>query len=268
MSRSKAIIGLIRPMRQLVISRVSITSYEQNTMTRYHLHTPASVNHLQDHFNKQTTSHDVETTGKVKSAHNVSKKVKISDFVTTLVDLDDSKESVYGALDAWVAEEQEFPIGRVKTALITLERKQQWHKVVQVIKWMLSKGQGVTVGTYGQLIRALDMDNRVEEADRLWVKKLSREVQSIPWKVCDIIILVYYRNGMWKELVKLFKELESHGRKPPDRAIVRKVAESYEALGLVEEKDRVTEKYASLFKARGRYGRNPGKEVAKSKISQ
>ncbi|KAI7742739.1 hypothetical protein M8C21_031121 [Ambrosia artemisiifolia] len=267
MLRSKAIIGLIRPMQQLVISRVPISSYSQNTMTRYHLHTPANENQLQEHFNKQTTSQDVEETGKLKSAHNVSKKIKIGESVSILIDLDDSKESVYGALDAWVAEEQEFPVGRVKTALITLERKQQWHKVVQVIKWMLSKGQGVTVGTYGQLIRALDMDHRVEEAKKLWVKKLSRDVQSVPWKVCDIMIVVYYRNGMWKEVVKLFKDLESHGRKPPDRSIVQKVAESYEALGLVEEKDRVMEKYASLFtKTRGRYGRNSSKEVSKTKI--
>lgn len=64
----------------------------------------------------------------------------------------EEKEAVYGVLDAWVAEEKEFPIGRLKNALITLERKEKWHKVVQVIKWMLSKGQGITIGTYGQLI--------------------------------------------------------------------------------------------------------------------
>ncbi|KAI3704261.1 hypothetical protein L1987_74477 [Smallanthus sonchifolius] len=268
MLRSKAIIGLIRPTRQLVLSRMPISSYSQNTKTRYHLHTSAYENQFQDHLNKQTTSQDVEGTQKVRRAHHVSKKDKIGDLVRTLADLNDSKEAVYGALDAWVAEEQEFPIGRLKTALITLEKTQQWHKVVQVIKWMLSKGQGVTVGTYGQLIRALDMDHRVEEAHGLWVKKLSRDAQSVPWKVCDIMILVYYRNEMWEEVVKLFKDLESHGRKPPDRSVVQKVAESYETLGLVEEKDRVVEKYKSLFtRTRGRYGRITSKELTKSKIS-
>lgn len=85
-----------------------------------------------------------------------------------LLELNDSKEAVYGALDAWVAWEQNFPIASLKTILISLEKDQQWHRVVQVIKWMLSKGQGMTMGTYGQLIRALDMDHRVEEAQKFW----------------------------------------------------------------------------------------------------
>ncbi|XP_076944783.1 pentatricopeptide repeat-containing protein At4g21190-like [Bidens hawaiensis] len=267
MSRFKPIASLIKPMSQLVTSRVSISRYTQNA-TPYYLHTSTCKNQIHDHFSKQTKSQDTESTQKVKNAANVSKKVKVNDLITTLVDLDNTKESVYSTLDAWIAEEKEFPIGRVKTTLITLERKHQWHKVVQVIKWMLSKGQGVTVGTYGQLIRTLDMDNRVEEANKLWVKKLSKNVQSVPWKVCDIMICVYYRNEMWENVVKLFKDLESRGRKPPDPFVVQKVVESYERLGLVEEKDRVLEKYTSLFaKTRGRYGRAPRKEVSKSKIS-
>ncbi|KAK9078074.1 hypothetical protein SSX86_002131 [Deinandra increscens subsp. villosa] len=263
MLRFRTIIVLIRPTTPLAVFKLSISSYSQNKVTRDHLH--ASV--YENQFQKTTSLHkekDVERAGKVKRAHIVSKKDKISDFVCTLIDLDNSKEAVYGALDAWVAEEQEFPIGRLKTALLTLERKQQWHKVVQVIKWMLSKGQGLTVGTYAQLIRALDLDHRVEEANKLWVKKLSRGMQSVPWKVCDIMILVYYRNEMWEELVRLFEDLESHGRKPPDQSIVQKVAESYEMLGLVEEKDHVLEKYKSLFtNTRGRYS---SKELLKSKF--
>ncbi|KAL8211383.1 hypothetical protein R6Q57_005820 [Mikania cordata] len=250
MLSSKTIINLVRPLRQPFTFRVLISSYSQNTMTHDHRNASTNENLFLDPFNKQTTSQHIEKDIKGTIKPRASKKDKISDVVSKLVDLDDSKESVYSALDAWVAEEQDFPIGRVKTALLSLERKQQWHKVVQAIKWMLSKGQGVTVGTYGQLIRALDMDHRVEEANRLWVKKLSCDVQSVPWKVCDIMILVYYRNEMWEEIVKLFKDLESHGRKPQDQSIVQKVAEAYEALGLVEEKGHVMEKY---IKSRGRY---------------
>lgn len=243
--------------------KAPISSYSQTTTTRDHLHASVSENQFHDSLNKQTTSRHVEKDD--RRAHHVSKKDKIRDVVCTITELDDSKEAVYGALDAWVAGENKFPIGRVKTALITLEKKQQWHKVVQVIKWMLSKGQGATVGTYGQLIHALDMDQRVEEAKKLWDKKLRREMHSVPWKVCDIMIVVYYRNAMWDEVVKLFKDLESCGRKPTDKAIVQKVVDSYEALGLVEEKDHVLEKYKSLFtKTRRRYG---SKESSKSKIS-
>lgn len=49
-----------------------------------------------------------------------------------LLDLNDSKDSVYGALDAWVAWEQNFPIASIKQVLIALEKEQQWHRIVQV----------------------------------------------------------------------------------------------------------------------------------------
>jgi hypothetical protein len=49
-----------------------------------------------------------------------------------LIDMKDSKEAVYGALDAWVAWEQNFPIASLKRALLALEKEQQWHRVVQV----------------------------------------------------------------------------------------------------------------------------------------
>lgn len=44
----------------------------------------------------------------------------------------DNKEAVYGALDAWVAWEQNFPIGPLKRVLLALEKEEEWHKVVQV----------------------------------------------------------------------------------------------------------------------------------------
>ncbi|XP_021905315.1 uncharacterized protein LOC110820196 [Carica papaya] len=84
--------------------------------------------------------------GKHQIGENVSRKDKINFLVRTLLDLDDSKEAVYSALDAWVAWEQNFPIASLKRVLQILEKEQQWHRVVQVIKWMLSKGQGATWG--------------------------------------------------------------------------------------------------------------------------
>ncbi|PWA62431.1 hypothetical protein CTI12_AA365450 [Artemisia annua] len=283
---SKSIIGLIRPMSQFGMLKGPISSYSQTTIIQDQIPTPVSEDELQNHFKEQamipyidkegerarkssktSSKTDAEETRKLLKALDVSKKDKIHVFISKLLELDDNKEAVYGVLDAWVAEEKEFPIGRLKTALITLERKEKWHKVVQVIKWMLSKGQGITVGTYGQLIRALDMDNRVEEAKKLWVRKLSRDVDTVPWKVCEIIISVYHRNEMWEELATLYKKLEVHGRKVPDKYIAQKVADSYEKLGLVEEKERVMEKYKSLFiKTRGRYGRKPSKESLKSAV--
>lgn len=55
-----------------------------------------------------------------------------------LLDLKDGKEAVYGALDAWVAWEQNFPIGPLKNVILALEKEHQWHRVVQVSAVSLS----------------------------------------------------------------------------------------------------------------------------------
>jgi hypothetical protein len=51
---------------------------------------------------------------------------------------------------------------------------------------------------------------------------------------------------------KLFKGLEAFDRQPPEKSIVQKVADSYEMLGLLEEKERVLEKYNHLFVEAGK----------------
>ncbi|XP_072967633.1 pentatricopeptide repeat-containing protein At4g18975, chloroplastic isoform X1 [Typha angustifolia] len=178
---------------------------------------------------------------------NISSADKRKFLINTLLDLKDSKEAVYGTLDAWVAWEQKFPLASLKQALIVLEKEEQWHRVVQVVKWMLSKGQGTTMGTYEQLIRALEKDHRAEEAHNVWVKKISHDLHSVPWRFCDLMLSIYYRNNMLDRLVKLFKGLESYDRKPPTKSIVRKVADAYELLGLSEEKNKLLGKYSHLF---------------------
>nr|GEX67646.1 hypothetical protein [Tanacetum cinerariifolium] len=153
-----------------------------------------------------------EPISKRQIGDNVSRTDKVNFLVKILMDLDNSKESVYGALDAWVAWEQDFPIGPLRRALIALEKEHQWHRIIHVIKWMLSKGQGTTLGTYGQLL-------------------------------CHQMISVYYRNNMMERAVKLFKGLEAFDRKPRDKKIVKKVGDAYEVLGMVDEKERLLEKY-------------------------
>ena len=68
---------------------------------------------------------------------------------------------------------------------------------------MLSKGQGTTMGTYGQLIRALDMDRRAEEAHAIWRKKIGHDLHSVPWQLCLQMTRIYFRNNMLQELVKV-----------------------------------------------------------------
>ncbi|KAI0504104.1 hypothetical protein KFK09_015051 [Dendrobium nobile] len=186
---------------------------------------------------------------------SVGKRISAEDkkrlLINTLLDLKDSKEVVYGTLDAWVAWEQNFPLALLKRALLVLEKGEQWHRIVQVLKWMLSKGQGTTMGTYEQLICALEKDNRPEEAHTIWVKKISYDLHSVPWRFCDLMLSIYYRNNMLERLVKLFKDIESYGRKPPSKSIVRKVVDAYELLGLLEEKNSVLQKYDDLFNGSG-----------------
>lgn len=203
--------------------------------------TSTAVASFPEECNSKATSREHQV------GENVPRKDKVNFLVNTLLDIKDSKEAVYGALDAWVAWEKNFPIASLKRALLALEKEQQWHRVVQVIKWMLSKGQGTTMGTYGQLIRALEMDHRAEEAHKFWERKIGMDLHSVPWQLCKHMISLYYRNNMQKNLVKLFKDLEAFDRKPPDKSIVHKVANTYEILGLLEEKERVLQKYNDLL---------------------
>ncbi|XP_074302103.1 pentatricopeptide repeat-containing protein At4g18975, chloroplastic-like isoform X2 [Silene latifolia] len=195
--------------------------------------------------------------------HNLSRKEKTTLLIKTLLEPGDSKDAIYGALDTYVAWEQNFPIAALKHVLLTLQREQQWHRVVQVIKWMLSKGQGNTMGTYQQLILALDKDHRADEAHNFWMKKMGNDLHSVPWQACHLMISVYLRNAMLDHIVKLFKRLEAFGRKPPDKSIVQKVVDAYDLLDLKEDKERLLEKYDALLKRKTKESDNSDKKPKK-----
>ncbi|KAJ6724810.1 hypothetical protein OIU85_022701 [Salix viminalis] len=73
---------------------------------------------------------------------------KALNLVRIVSELPNEKEAVYGALDKWTAWETEFPLIAAAKALKILRQRRQWTRVIQVAKWMLSKGQGATLGTY------------------------------------------------------------------------------------------------------------------------
>lgn len=175
-------------------------------------------------------------------------------LVHILLRLKDSKEAVYGALDSFAACEEKFPLTILKRALYQLEQKQQWHRIIQVIKWILSKGQAMTMETYEQLLCALDKDCRAEEAHTFWDKRIGSNLFSVPWQMCASMIYIYQRNNMPENLIKLFNDLEMQNWKPPDKAVIKKVADTYEILGLHDEQERVLKKYESLFTASSKTG--------------
>ncbi|KAG0519885.1 hypothetical protein BDA96_08G025000 [Sorghum bicolor] len=206
-----------------------------------------------------------KSTGKLEEGpvgKNLSSAEKRKFLVNTLLSLEDSREAVYGTLDAWVAFEQDFPLASLKQALSVLEKEEQWHRIVQVVKWMLSKGQGNTMRTYELLVCALEKDNRAEEAHRIWQKKIGHDLHSVPWRFCRLMLAIYYRNNRLDRLMKLFKELEACGRKPPSKDIIRKVEDAYEMLGLLEEKKVLLDKYKDLY---NKPSRNDRKKSSKSK---
>ncbi|XP_030528120.1 pentatricopeptide repeat-containing protein At4g18975, chloroplastic [Rhodamnia argentea] len=254
MRRSSAISSLVGRLTQYGVVRVEKLGSGYTTMVQPHIYRHCTGGGKESSLKEDGDAHaalhggqEIERSHKPRIGENVSRKDRFNFLVSTLLDMKDSKQSVYGALDAWVAWEQNFPLASLRRALVVLEEQHQWHRMVQVIKWMLSKGQGNTMGTYGVLIRALDMDHRAEEAHRFWVKKIGSDLHSVPWSLCTSMIAIYYRNNMLEHLIKLFKGLEAFDRKPPEKSVVRKVADAYEVSGLVEEKTRLLEKYDYLF---------------------
>ncbi|KAL6181985.1 hypothetical protein ACLB2K_043408 [Fragaria x ananassa] len=262
---------LVGRLTQLGVIRAQVLTSSYSTAAHaqlYHHTTGKAAVSLEDQHSNQGIRHFPEKNAGGENRNqigwNVSRKDKVNFLVKTLLDLNDSKEAVYGTLDGWVAWEQDFPIGKLRMALIALEKEQQWHRIIQVIKWMLSKGQGTTMGTYGQLIHALDMDQRPEEAHKFWKKKIGMDLHAVPWQLCKSMMSIYYRNNMLENLIKLFEGLEAFDRKPPQKSIVRKVADAYEILGRLEKKERVLEKYNYLF-TEDRSRKKPRKALSKEK---
>nr|KJB61349.1 hypothetical protein B456_009G352700 [Gossypium raimondii] len=126
---------------------------------------------------------------RVKKSRNrigtASKSAKLA-FVKQLSNV---KEEVYGALDLFITWELEFP-------LIT----------------MLSKGQGRTMGTYFTLLNALAEDGRLEEAEELWVKLFSDNLESTPRIFFDKMISIYYHKDMHEKMFELCFFLPSYSR--------------------------------------------------------
>ncbi|TYG39380.1 hypothetical protein ES288_D07G170600v1 [Gossypium darwinii] len=138
-----------------------------------------------------------------KSRNRIGTVSKSAKLVTCVKQLSNVKEEVYGALDSFIAWELEFPLITVKKALKILQNEQEWKRIIQVIKWMLSKGQGRTMGTYFTLLNALAEDGRLEEAEELWVKLFSDNLESTPRIFFDKMISIYYHKDMHEKMFEL-----------------------------------------------------------------
>ncbi|KAK8357575.1 hypothetical protein V6Z12_A05G426100 [Gossypium hirsutum] len=147
---------------------------------------------------------------------------KALNLIRIVSQLPNGKETVYRALDKWVAWETEFPLIAAAKGLRILKKRSQWLRVIQVMtKWMLSKGQGATMGTYDTFLLAFDIDDRVDEAGSLWNMVLHAHNRSIskcmPTKIIEVFVdmeelCVRLDETTVRKVVCAFQELDLEGK--------------------------------------------------------
>ncbi|CAK9318232.1 unnamed protein product [Citrullus colocynthis] len=174
-----------------------------------------------------------------KRIGTISKAAKLVDCVKGLSNV---KEEVYGALDSFIAWELEFPLITVKKALKTLENQREWKRIIQLTKWMLSKGQGRTMGSYFTLLNALAEDGRLDEAEELWNKLFSQHLESMPRVFFHKMISLYYDRAMHNKLFEVFADMEEL-RVQPNTAIVTMVGNVFHELGMLDKYEKLMKKY-------------------------
>ncbi|XP_010529230.1 PREDICTED: pentatricopeptide repeat-containing protein At4g18975, chloroplastic isoform X2 [Tarenaya hassleriana] len=172
---------------------------------------------------------------------------KAANLVRMLSGLPNEKEAVYGALNKWVAWEIEFPVIAAAKALRILRKRNHWRRVIQVAKWMLSKGQGATMATYDTLLLAFDMDQRVDEAESLWSMILHTHTRSIPKRLFSRIIALYAHHDLQDKVIEVFADMEELGVRP-DQDTTKRVARAFRELGQEEKRKLVLRRYLSEFK--------------------
>lgn len=169
----------------------------------------------------------------------ISKSIKLVDCIKGLSNV---KEEVYGALDSFIAWELEFPLITVKKALKTLENENEWKRIIQVTKWMLSKGQGRTMGSYFLLLNALYQDGRLDEAEELWTKLFSEHLDSMPKMFFQKMLSIYYQEKMHDKMFEIFADMEELGMRPTAQ-MVNMVAAVFEELGMTDKHKKLKNKY-------------------------
>ncbi|KAK0579835.1 hypothetical protein LWI29_032246 [Acer saccharum] len=189
-----------------------------------------------------------------KNEHHLWKKrdsagsgKKALNLVKIISELPNEKEAVYGALNKWTAWETEFPLIAAAKALKILRKRGRWLRVIQVAKWMLSKGQGATMATYDTLLLAFDKDKRVDEAESLWNMIVHTHTRSISKQLCSRIVSLYDHHGMQEKIIEAFADMEELGVRP-DEDTVRRIARAFRKLGQEEKRKLFLKKYQCKWK--------------------
>ncbi|KAI5066916.1 hypothetical protein GOP47_0017444 [Adiantum capillus-veneris] len=172
---------------------------------------------------------------------------KAANLVDIVMSLSNVKEEIYATLDEWLAFEIVFPKIAVGKALSRLKQQEQWQRIIQVSKWMWSKGQGKTIGIYGLMLRAYEMDSRLEDCKILWEKILMRYGKSMPKSMFVRMLHIYKRQQMPGELVKVFEQMESLKIRPAADTLVL-VKDAYRQIGKPEMEQTLNARYPPPWK--------------------
>ncbi|KAK7282344.1 hypothetical protein RIF29_11029 [Crotalaria pallida] len=178
-------------------------------------------------------------------------------LVRIVSQLPNEKEAVYGALDKWTAWETEFPVIAAAKALKILRKKECSFLFsssnvpsafeAPVAKWLLSKGQGATMGTYDTLLLAFDMDQRVDEAESLWNMIIHAHMRSVSKRLFARMIAIYDHHNMADKIIEVFADMEEL-RVKPDEDTVRRVARAFRILGQEDKRKLVIKRYGLKWK--------------------
>ncbi|KAL0317139.1 UNVERIFIED_CONTAM: Pentatricopeptide repeat-containing protein [Sesamum angustifolium] len=112
----------------------------------------------------------------------------------------------------------------------------------QVTKWMLSKGQGRTMGTYYALLNALAEDGRLDEAEELWRTLFSENLESMPRMFFERMISIYYQREMHEKMFEIFADMEELGIRPTV-SIVTMVGDVFKKLDMLDKYEKLKKKY-------------------------
>ena len=74
---------------------------------------------------------------------------------------------------------------------------------------MLSKGLGKAMGTYYALLNALAEDERIGEAEELWMKIFLENLESWPQIFYIKMISIYYNNSMHEKMFEVCNPSET-----------------------------------------------------------
>ncbi|KAJ3705190.1 hypothetical protein LUZ61_008895 [Rhynchospora tenuis] len=172
---------------------------------------------------------------------------KASNLVRLVLKLPNEKEVIYSALDKWTAFEAEFPVIAIAKSLDILRRSSHWLRIIQVCKWLFSKGQIVTWSTYDTLLVAFNMEGRLDEAELVYNKVIEENTRSTPKRLFSRMISMYDHHRLPHKILEVFADMEEFGIHP-DGDTTWRIARALVKSKQPEKVKQVLEKYLTKWK--------------------